>query len=89
MDAWLGQWNGPEGTFIVIARSAGGYSVKIQSLDGPNTYAGVALGDRIRFERDGRTETIRAGSGDETGMKWLAGKGNCLIVRTGEGFCRD
>ena len=24
-----------------------------------------------------------------TGMKWLAGKTDCLTVRLGEGYCRD
>jgi len=41
------------------------------------------------FERDGLQESIRPTNGDETGMKWLAGKKNCLTVRPGEGYCRD
>ena len=65
------------------------YVVKIQSLDGPATYEGVAAGDRIEFKREGKTESIRAGSGRETGMKWLLEKKDCLIIREGEGFCRE
>jgi hypothetical protein len=88
-DHWLGQWNGPEGTYLLLSANADKYIVKIQSLDGPATYEGVPVGDRIEFVRAGRTEFIRAGSGEETGMKWLLEKKNCLIVKTGEGFCRD
>lgn len=88
-DAWLGKWIGPEGTFLVLAKKGDGYEVTIQSLDGPSTYAGVAAGDHIEFQRDGKTESIRAGSGQETGMKWLLDKKDCLVIRQGEGFCRD
>jgi putative lipoprotein len=88
-DKWLGQWNGPEGTFLLLSKNGDKYAVKIQSLDGPATYEGVPAGDRIHFTRGGKTESIVAGSGQQTGMKWLLGKKNCLIIKTGEGFCRD
>ena len=88
-DRWLGQWNGPEGTYLLLSKSDDQYVVKIQSLDGPATYEGVAAGDRIEFKRDGKTESIRAASGKETGMKWLLEKKDCLIIKAGEGFCRE
>ena len=88
-DAWLGKWIGPEGTFLTLSRNNEKYVVKIQSLDGPATYQGDAAGESIQFVRQGRTESIHAGSGRETGMKWLLDKKNCLIIQTGEGFCRD
>jgi hypothetical protein len=88
-DAWLGQWDGPEGTFLRLAGGSGDYLVKIQNLDGPRTFLGKAVGKEIQFERDGVMETLRPTNGDETGMKWLAGKSNCLTVRPGEGYCRD
>ena len=52
-DGWLGQWNGPEGTFLRLEGSSGQYSVTIQDLDGPRTYAASAAGDHIEFERNG------------------------------------
>lgn len=88
-DGWLGQWNGPEGTYLQLARSGDHYTVTIRSLDGEATYRGVAAGERIEFVRDGQTESIRAGSGRETGMKWLLEKRDCLVIKEGEGFCRD
>jgi hypothetical protein len=91
-DAWLGQWNGPEGTFLRIATGTGGvgtYEVTIQNLDGPRTFAGTAAGREIQFDRDGVRELLRATNGAGTGMKWLADKSNCLAVRVGEGYCRD
>jgi hypothetical protein len=88
-DTWLGQWNGPEGTSLQLARSGDKYQITIQSLDGPATYEGIAAGDHIQFVRGGKTESIRTGSGKETGMKWLLEKKDCLIIQEGEGFCRD
>jgi hypothetical protein len=87
-DAWLGQWIGPEGTYLLLSRDGEKYIVKIQALDGPATYQGLAAGNQIQFERQGKSEFIRAGRGEETGMKWLLDKKNCLIIKTGEGFCR-
>ena len=88
-DRWLGKWIGPEGTYLVLSKNAGKYVVLINSLDGPATYEGTEAGERIEFQRNGRTETIHAGNGHDTGMKWLQDKTNCLIIKTGEGFCRD
>jgi hypothetical protein len=88
-DRWLGQWNGPEGTFIRIAGGHGKYEITIQNLDGPRTFQGSAAGKQIQFERDGMKESIRATNGAGTGMKWLADKSDCLTVHAGEGYCRD
>lgn len=88
-DAWLGQWNGPEGTYLQLAGSGGQYEVTIRNLDGPRTFPGKAAGERIEFERDGVKESLHATNGAETGMKWLSEKKNCLTVRAGEGYCRD
>ena len=88
-DGWLGRWNGPEGTFLLLEKADDGYDVTIQNLDGPRVFRGVALGERVQFERDGMTESLRATDGPATGMKWLTDKSNCLTIRYGEGYCRD
>lgn len=85
---WIGKWFGPEGTFVDIAKDAAQYRVIISNLDGPRTFQGVADGERLVFERDGVRESIRAGTGAETGMKWLLDKKDCLVVKSGEGYCR-
>jgi hypothetical protein len=87
-DQWLGRWTGPEGTFIELSKNGNKYVVKINSLDGPATYEGIAVGDRIEFQRDGKTESIHAGNGEDTGMKWLLDEKNCLVIKKSEGFCR-
>jgi hypothetical protein len=90
---WLGQWNGPEGTYLLLSENPSQandkYVIKIQSLDGLETYQGIPAGDHMQFTRNGKAESIHAGDGNETGMKWLLGKKNCLIIKYGEGFCRD
>jgi hypothetical protein len=89
-DAWLGRWNGPEGTFLLLEKAGGeGYSVTVQNLDGPRVFRGTAIGDRIEFDRDGVTKSVRPTDGAATGMKWLADKADCLTIRYGEGYCRD
>jgi hypothetical protein len=90
-DAWIGKWIGVEGLVLDIqpAGEPGRYVLSVTLLNGTNSYEGTAEGDMIRFIRDGRPESIRAATGDDTGLKWLAGKKNCLIIGQGEGFCRD
>jgi hypothetical protein len=88
-DQWLGQWDGPEGTFLRLSRTGEKYIVVIQDLDGPRTFDGVDDRGRVRFVRDGKTEYIISGDGEASGMKWLADKKHCLLTRSGEGWCRD
>ncbi len=89
-DQWIGKWTGPEGTYLDIVKSSdSNYVITVADLDGPKTFDGVAAQDGIQFMRDAVLETIRAGNGEDTGMKWLLDKQNCLVVKTGEGFCRD
>ena len=93
--AWLGRWNGPEGTFLDVAAPApGGTALRLtlkDDLDGPGKpYEGKVDGQTIAFLRNGEALTIRHGSGAETGFKWLADKKDCLILVHGkEGYCRD
>jgi hypothetical protein len=88
-DAWVGQWNAPEGTYLQITGGKGVYEITIKNLDQARIFQGSSVNDHIEFQRDGVTESLRSGSGDETGMKWLAGRADCLVIKLGEGFCRD
>jgi hypothetical protein len=86
---WIGLWTGPEGTSLVVTSDGGNYNVIIKNLDGPRHFPATAEAQGLSFTRDGSVETIHHGSGPQTGMKWLTEKKNCLIVKPGEGFCRD
>ena len=88
-DRWIGQWDGPEGTSLVIGGRDGAYDLVISNLDGPRRFQARAEGERIVFTRDGVDESLRATNGLDTGMKWLSEKTQCLTVRAGEGYCRD
>ncbi len=88
-DAWSGQWNGPEGTFLMITGSQGQYEITIQNLDGPISYNGSSVDHQIEFERKEVKEIIHPADGAGTGMKWLVDKKNCLTIRPGEGYCRE
>ncbi len=88
--AWTGRWIGPEGTYLQLdAAGPGRYELRIKDLDAERKFAGVSHDGVLRFERDGKSETLQPTDGDATGMKWLAGKKACLTVRAGEGYCRD
>ena len=88
-DTLVGRWPGVEGTYINIAKKGDKYSIEIANTDGPKTYEGTAKGDAIEFTRNGKTETIKAASGTETGMKGFEKETNCVVVTKGsEGFCR-
>lgn len=95
LTGWIGRWTGPEGLFLDISPAddgkAGDFKLVIKdNLDSKgDAYVGAAKGETIRFERAGKAETIRAGSGAETGFKYLMDKQDCLIVQAGkEGYCR-
>ncbi len=87
--AWSGRWTGVEGNYLDITPVGKSYRVTIQSLDGLGTYEGKEDGGTILFTRDDIQETLRPGTGKETGMKWLLEKHDCLVVKNGEGYCRD
>lgn len=88
-DAWLGKWTGPEGTYLVLNKMDDGYDVVIQSLDKIESFKGTADGMGVKFMRNNREEKIFHGDGAATGMKWLMDKKDCLVIRTGEGYCRS
>jgi len=88
-DQWLGKWTGVEGTYLILNKTDAGYDVLIQTLDKIETFKGVATAGGVEFMRNNREEEIYHGDGRATGMKWLADKKDCLIVRNGEGYCRS
>ena len=88
---WAGKWIGVEGMFIEITPTKnGGYSLTMQSdLDTVGTYIGTDAEGGIAFERGGQQLLLKASTGDQTGLKYLAGKSNCLMVAESEAYCRD
>lgn len=89
---WVGRWVGQEGLVLEIEAdedTPGRFGLEITTLDGKQETFGMAVPEGIRFERDGREQLIRAATGDETGLRYLAGKKDCLVIEPGLGFCRD
>ena len=89
--AWAGKWTGVEGMYVTItAAEPGKYKLEMQSdLDTKGAYDGSDSDGGIQFQRGGETLTLAASTGDATGLKYLAGKKDCLKVKDGEGYCRD
>jgi hypothetical protein len=86
---WVGRWNGPEGTWLQVSREPEGYQLTIRDLDGATTFAATEYAGRLEFRRGGETQSLRPTDGAGTGMKWLQDKSECLVVRYGEGWCRQ
>jgi hypothetical protein len=88
-DVLAGKWTGAEGTSLNVTKKGDKYSIEIANLDGPQTFEGTAKGDVIEFTRKGKTETIKAATGAETGMKGFEKETNCVVVTRGsEGYCK-
>lgn len=88
---YVGKWVGVEGMYLNIKHAAtpGRYRLEMQwDLDNKGEFKGDAVGDTIVFERNGVRETLRPTNGDATGLKYLAGKTECLTVKPGEGYCK-
>ena len=95
-DQWVGRWTGVEGLFLDVSKDdsagPGHYRLHMRyglDADQIGTFEGQAAAEGIRFNREDGPQLLRAGDGEATGMKWLLEKEDCLIVRTGEGYCRD
>lgn len=93
-NALLGKWTGVEGTLLTVSKNADSidgdtYTLAFVMLDGPVTVTGRPVSDGIQFTRDGKTYTLHPGNGEDTGMKYLVDKKNCVVVETGEGYCKD
>lgn len=88
---YVGKWVGPEGLVLEVKPKAGGGVTIVNqwTLDDKGTFDGSVTAEGLRFMRGGEAVTAVASDGDATGMKWLAGKKDCLTVKPGEGYCRD
>lgn len=90
--AWLGRWRGVEGLNLVIREDAvpGSYQLEMQyGLEDKGVFRGTDTDEGIAFLRPDGPQVLRPTNGEETGLKWLEGKKDCLTVRDGEGYCRD
>ncbi|SEL78123.1 hypothetical protein SAMN05216382_2625 [Sphingomonas palmae] len=87
---WAGRWIGVEGTYLnVTPTGANTASLEMQyDLDNKGTYPATVTPEGLRFTRGGEQMLLRPSDGDATGLKWLAGKKDCLTVKSGEGYCR-
>ena len=88
---YLGRWTGVEGMYLVVApKPGGGVTLEMQwDLDNQGTFDGSVTAEGLRFTRNGVAESAVHTNGDATGLKYLAGKQDCLTVKPGEGYCRD
>ena len=89
-DFFLGRWTGVEGNILeVIPHAYNSYAIVIVDMDGTKeTFIAKPKGNTLEFTRNNKQEILKAVTGDETGLKWLAEKKNCIMINEGEGYCR-
>jgi hypothetical protein len=89
--AYVGKWIGVEGMVLdVKAKPGGGVTIVNQwDLDNKGTFEGSVTAEGLSFVRGGKSVVAKPSDGDATGLKYLAGKKDCLTVAEGEGYCRD
>ncbi len=92
-DEWVGRWIGVEGLNLTISKAAkpGWYRLAMQygtDTDMAGSFEGIGTPEGIAFARPDGEQVLRAATGNETGLKYLAGKSDCLKVKIGEGYCR-
>lgn len=90
--SYVGRWTGVEGMFLDVqpADRPDRYRLTMQyDLDHRQTVVAKLAAQSLVFERDGAQLSLRPTDGVATGLKYLAGKQDCLTVAPGEGYCRD
>lgn len=89
--SYLGRWTGVEGMYLVVAsKPDGGVTLDMQwDLDNKGMFDGSVTAEGLRFMRNGVAESAVHTDGEATGLKYLAGKQDCLTVKPGEGYCKD
>ena len=93
-DGYVGHFVGVEGMFLEVEATPEPHRYKLTmqwDLDHRGTFYAeqrpLELG--LDFYREGTLERLQSSDGDATGLKYLAGKKDCLTVKKGEGYCRD
>jgi hypothetical protein len=89
VEAMVGRWTGADGKYVNITKKGDKYSIEVPDAAGPKTYDGTAKGEVIEFTRNGKTETLKAASGSETGIKRFEKETNCVVITKGsEAYCK-
>jgi hypothetical protein len=88
--AVVGDWSGQEGASLKVVKNGEKYEIEIKTKDGSKKFEGTYKApDSIEFVRNGKTETIKAATLEETGMKWAGGEKTCVVIIKGsEAFCK-
>jgi hypothetical protein len=88
-DGLVGRWGGVEGAFLDITPDSNRFTINIMTLEQRiATYSGIAVDSSIQLSINNKKIIIQKATGNETGMKWLAGKNNCITVSGSGGYCR-
>ena len=89
VDSLQGEWPGQEGALLKVEKKGDKYEIEIKTKEGSKKFEGTTKGDAIEFVRNGKTETIKAATLEESGLKWAGGEKTCVVIIKGsEAFCK-
>jgi hypothetical protein len=93
-DGYVGHFVGVEGMFLDVEAMPEPHHYKLTmqwDLDHRGTFYAEQkpLELALDFVREGEWLGLMPTTGDRTGLKYLAGKKDCLMVKKGEAYCRD
>ena len=93
-DGYVGHFVGVEGMFLDVEATPEPHRYKLTmqwDLDHRGTFYAEQrpLELQLDFVREGKWLGLMPTTGDRTGLKYLSGKKDCLMVKKGEGYCRD
>ena len=90
VQALVGEWPGQDGASLKVTKNGEKYEIEIKTKEGTKKFEGTAKGpDAIEFTRNGKAETIKAATIEETGLKWTGGEKSCVVINKGsEAYCK-
>jgi len=86
---YLGVWHGPVGSQLQIQAQGAEFDLLFVSGEERHHVAGTVSNGALTFVRGGRVYVLTRGDGEATGVASLSRKTRCLIIMTGDAYCRD
>src|SRR5262245_60596815 len=90
VNALVGDWPGQEGASLKVVKNGEKYEIEIKAKDGMKKFEGTFKApDALEFTRNGKTESIKLATVEETGLKWTGGEKSCVVINKGsEAYCK-
>lgn len=86
--AWVGRWDGQDGSYLDVTAERGHYVVVIRNLDGEQVFLAAPNKAGLSFSRQGEALFLKVADQQASQVPWAKADQMCLMVKQGEGYCR-